>query len=80
MFEKLKEKLIKCTAGEHEFEEIYSIEFEIEDGELAKEVINWCMICGAITVDLHKDGNIYPGEIVELVQPDVLKMVQIFYN
>ena len=76
----LRETLVLCVAGEHEFEEIYSIEFETEDGELVKEIVNWCLICGAITVDTYKDGKLFPGDVVELIQPEVLQMTQLFYS
>ena len=76
-----KEKLLKCSMGEHEFKEIYSIEFEDEETEeLLTEIVNWCSVCGAISVDSYRDETLFPGEIVELISPEIVGEVQLFFT
>lgn len=74
-----KNKLINCSIGNHEFVEIYSIEFEDEETEkIIVETVNWCSVCGAISVDMYKDGTSFPGEVLELVSPEIINEIQLF--
>lgn len=47
---------------------------EISDGTPGvTEVVRWCKNCGAIVIDADVDGRTYPGDIMKMAFPRIVK-------
>jgi valyl-tRNA synthetase len=59
----------KCRTGLHPFDRIM-------DGPsvLAQTpIVNWCPICGTVSVDLEVDGRVSPGYFLKARRPKILE-------
>lgn len=54
-----------CKRGNHDLVEIASTTVGIDE----EKVVRWCKCCGAIVVDLDRDGRTYPGYYMRCVSP-----------
>jgi hypothetical protein len=58
----------KCLAGQHPFVRIYTI-----GAEEHLNVVRWCPECGAIVIDVDKNGITNHGEVMKLRIPTISK-------
>ena len=61
----------RCKRGLHPFEVIYSLSHSDQEST----VVNWCSICGTISVDLDIDGRIKPGAVQKATRPKILEQL-----
>ena len=54
----LDERFGDCKRGNHQLQEVQRTGYPMYD-----EVVHWCSVCGAITVDLDYDGRTRPGRM-----------------
>jgi len=59
-----------CYHGEHCYENISKWKIPNTDDEA---LVMWCNECGSVIIDLRrKNGEIEPGEVMDIKQPDLL--------
>jgi len=61
-----------CSKGNHSLIKIY------EDGsDMESNVVRWCIVCGAVSIDKDFDGRTNPGYIEPMRFPEIIKTVKI---
>lgn len=64
----VKEYLKDCKKGNHDLIEVYKAKsYLVGKGD---DVTRWCRLCGAIVIDLEKDGKLVgPGKVLNMMRP-----------
>lgn len=64
---------MKC---EHNLIDIQSFTY----GPGTYRTVRWCTKCGGVVIDMDVDGRIWPGHIMSMRFPEIVKSVQIIEN
>jgi len=63
-----KAYLTECKSGKHPLIRILTTQPHWDD---SCEVVRWCPVCGAVTVDMECDSRTYPGRVLEMRLPKI---------
>lgn len=63
----LDSRFARCRKGDHSLVAIYSA-----DRPGHEEVVRWCSICGAVSVDVEYDGRTNAGQVMKMRAPSAL--------